>query len=87
MDDAYFVQLVNQIGKRLEQIGQIGNAQKTEVLMGAELGGFIRWHGLATLDGSLFSSTYRNNCEGLFSVMVRFEVSSIPGTSSAATDS
>jgi hypothetical protein len=65
----------------------IGNAQKTEVLMGAELGGFIRWHGLATLDGSLFSSTYRNNCEGLFSVMVRFEVSSAPGTSSAATDS
>ncbi|KAJ5431149.1 hypothetical protein N7445_008881 [Penicillium cf. griseofulvum] len=44
-----------------------------EVLMRAKWAGFIRWHILTALDGSCFSSTYRNNCQTSFDVMVKFE--------------
>lgn len=71
------VKLVNQIGKKLEQIGWMDDSQKKDVLTRAEWGGFIRWHELATLEGWLISSTYRNTCHDLFSVMVKFKVSSL----------
>ena len=38
------VQLVNHIGKEMEQIGRLDDSQKTDALMRAQSGGFIRWH-------------------------------------------
>lgn len=38
------VQLVSHIGKEMEQIGRLDDSQKTDALMRAQSGGFIRWH-------------------------------------------
>lgn len=35
------LQLANQIGKKLEQIGQLDGSQKMDAMMRAEVGGFI----------------------------------------------
>ncbi|KAJ6018561.1 hypothetical protein N7522_002025 [Penicillium canescens] len=64
--------LVNRLGKILEEIGQLDQRQMAEVLERAKWAGFARWHMLATLDGMPFSSTYRNNCHISFTVLVGF---------------
>lgn len=68
-------QLVNRIGKKLEQIGRMDIFQMTDVLTRAEWGRFIRWHALATLQDGLISSTYRNTCQDVSSVVIHFQVS------------
>lgn len=70
-------QLVNQIGRKLEQIGRMESSQQVEILERAERGGYIRWYDLATPEGIAISSTYRESCENLFSFWVVFEVSSL----------
>ncbi|KAG0156259.1 hypothetical protein PDIDSM_3436 [Penicillium digitatum] len=64
--------LVNSLGKSLEEIGQLDKRQMVKVLERAEWAGFARWHILAALDGSPFSSTYRNGCHTSFTVLVSF---------------
>ncbi|KAJ5998184.1 hypothetical protein N7522_009844 [Penicillium canescens] len=64
--------LVNRLGKVLEEIGQLDQRQMAEVLVRAKWAGFARWYMLATLDGMPFSSTYRNNCHISFTVLVGF---------------
>ncbi|KAI2825393.1 hypothetical protein CBS147321_1041 [Aspergillus niger] len=53
--------LVNQIGKKFEQIGRLDDSQKTDVLMRAQSGGFIRWH-ILSADQRILSSTHRDGC-------------------------
>lgn len=69
-------QLVNQIGRKLEQIGRMESSQQVEILERAERGGYIRWYDLASPEG-IAVSTYRESCENLFSIWVVFEVSSL----------
>ncbi|KAJ5828212.1 serine-proline rich protein [Penicillium rubens] len=64
--------LVNQIGRKLEQIGRMESSQQVEILERAERGGYIRWYDLASPEG-IAVSTYRESCENLFSIWVVFE--------------
>ncbi|KAJ5443128.1 hypothetical protein N7445_004241 [Penicillium cf. griseofulvum] len=66
--------LVNRFGKSLEKVGQLDKGQMAEVLERAKWAGFTRWHMLTALDGSCFSSTYRNDCHTSFGVTVKFEL-------------
>src|SRR5699024_10524781 len=68
------VQLVNKIGKKLEQIALLDDSQKTDVLSRAQRGGFIRWHILNT-EQKTISLTYRDDRMNVFSVSVGLEVS------------
>ncbi|CAI7621450.1 unnamed protein product [Penicillium palitans] len=65
--------LVNRFGKSLEKVGLLDKGQMAEVLERAKWAGFTRWHMLTALDGSCFSSTYRNDCHTSFGVTVKFE--------------
>ncbi|ODM15201.1 putative alpha-N-arabinofuranosidase B [Aspergillus cristatus] len=49
--------LVNQVGQKIEQIGQLDDSQKTDVLMRAQRGGSVRWHILST-EQQIISFTY-----------------------------
>jgi hypothetical protein len=64
--------LVNSLGKSLEEIGHLDKRQMAEDLERAKWAGFARWHILAGLDGLHFSSTYRNDCHISFTVLVDF---------------
>lgn len=68
-------QLVNQIGKKLEQINLLGDLQKTDVLTWARLGGFIRWHEFVDSQGVFTSWRGCYSCHRCFSFRVEFEVS------------
>lgn len=68
------VQLVNQIGKKLEKIGRLDDSQKTDVMIRAETGGFIRWH-ILTAGQTFISSTHRDACIDVFPASVTLEVS------------
>lgn len=71
------VQLVNQIGKKLEQIGRLDDSQKTDAMMRAQRGGFIRWH-ILTAGQTFISSTYRDGLMDVFPASVTLEVSLTP---------
>lgn len=68
---------MNRLGKNLEKVGQLHRRQMAEVLERAKWAGFTRWHMLTALDGSSYSSTFRNDCHTSFNVMVEFEVSTL----------
>lgn len=78
------VQLVNQIGKKLEQIGRLDDSQKADALKGAQRGGFIRWHMLSA-EQTIISTTHRDGCMDVFPVSVTLEVS-LPSQKSPATN-
>ncbi|KAI2941809.1 hypothetical protein CBS147321_5676 [Aspergillus niger] len=61
--------LVNHLGKLLEQIGRLNDLQKSDVLMRAQQGGFIRYHILST-EQEIISSTYRTSCINMLNVTV-----------------
>ncbi|GAA87892.1 conserved serine-proline rich protein [Aspergillus luchuensis IFO 4308] len=67
--------LVNQIGKRFEQIGRLDDPQKTDVLMRAQSGGFIRWH-ILSADQRIISSTHRDGCMNVFAASITMEACS-----------
>lgn len=78
------VQLVNRIGKKLEQIGRLDDSQKADALKGAQRGGFIRWHMLSA-EQTIISTTHRDGCMDVFPVSVTLKVS-LPSQKSSATN-
>lgn len=71
------VQLVNKFGKKVEKIGLLDNSQKSEILMRAQSGGFIRWHILSSKQ-TIISSTYRSDCMNVFPATITLEVICLP---------
>lgn len=67
-------QLVNQIGKKLEQIGQLDDSQKVNALKGAQRGGFIQWH-ILSAGQTIISTTHCDGCIDIFPISVTLEVS------------
>ena len=68
---------MNRFGKNLEKVGQLDKRQMVEVLERTKMAGFTRWHMLTAPNGSSYSSTFRNDCQTSFIVMVEFEVSTL----------
>ncbi|PYH50486.1 uncharacterized protein BO96DRAFT_461003, partial [Aspergillus niger CBS 101883] len=64
--------LVNHLGKLLEQVGRLPDLQKSDVLMRAQQGGFIRYHILST-EQEIISSTYRTSCINMTNITVGLE--------------
>lgn len=63
--------------KRLEKIGQSHRRQMAKVMERAKWEDFTRWHMLIALDGSSYSSTFRNYCYTSFNFMAKFKVSTL----------
>lgn len=76
------MQLVNQIGKKLEHIARLNDSQKTNTFIRAQSGGFIRWHILSAGE-TIISSTHRDGCMDVFFALVTLEVS-LPSTDNSS---